>query len=244
MHDAGYAAVIERLGSGRVLDIGCGEGFESRTLGSPGRAVFGVDYAPEPLVQAHGRPGTDTMQLVAADATALALGSRTFDWVCSSHLVEHFLDPAPHLSEMARVLRGDGTAFVLTPNAPADFENPFHLRLFDRGQLAQSLAEHFDSVWVGGLDATDRVKADLAERRARARRVLRLDVLGLRHHLPRSWYVAAYTRALPLAYRLLARGETGGDTGITARDFHVTEEVDDTTPVLFAVARHPGGGRR
>ena len=57
--------------------------------------------------------------------------------------------------------------------------------------------------------------------------------------MPRSWYVTAYTRLLPLAYRLVAREDTGGATGITADDWFVTEELDDTTLVLLAVARRP-----
>jgi len=51
--------------------------------------------------------------------------------------------------------------------------------------------------------------------------------------------VWAYTRLLPLAYKLVARGDTGGATGITADDWFVTDEPDDTTLVLFAVAREP-----
>jgi len=238
LHDAGYAAVVERLGPGRVLDVGCGEGFESQKLAGDGRVVVGADYAPDALGLALKRLA-DAVRFVAADATALALGTGTFDWACSSHLIEHFLDPTAHVSELARVLRPQGTAFVLTPNAPADFENPFHLRLFDPGQLAAVLRRHFHEVWVGGLDGSDRVKADFAQRRAKAARLLRLDVFGLRHRLPRSWYVAAYSRALPIAYRLLARRDTGGVSGITAADFHVAEHVDDSTPVLFAVARRP-----
>ena len=239
LHDAGYEAVVQRLGPGWVLDVGCGEGFESQRLAGPGRVVVGADYASGALAVAHQRIGDGAVRFVAADATALGIGTATFDWACSSHLVEHFLDPTLHLTELARVLRSEGTAFVLTPNAPADFENPFHLRLFDPGQLAAALQKHFHDVWVGGLEGSDRVKTDFAERRARAARVLRLDVLRLRHRVPRSWYVAAYTRALPLAYRLLARGDTGGESGISAQDFHVAEGIDDSTPVLFAIARRP-----
>jgi hypothetical protein len=88
------------------------------------------------------------------------------------------------------------------------------------------------------------VKEDFARRRARAERLLRWDVFDLRHRLPRSWYVGTYTRLLPLAYRLLARGDVGGATGIGADDFFVTEVVDDSTPVLFAVARRPRHGGR
>ena len=38
-----------------------------------------------------------------------------------------------------------------------------------------------------------------------------------------------------MAYKLVARGDAGGVTGITADDWFVTDELDDTTLVLFAV---------
>ena len=238
LHDAGYEAVAGRLGPGTVLDVGCGQGFESARLAGPGRVVIGVDYELASLRQARAVHG-DALRAVAADASALAVASATVDWVCSSHLIEHLDDPGPHVGELARVLRPTGTAFVLTPNAPADFENPFHVHLFDPPALRRALEARFAHVWVGGLEGSPAVKTDFARRRARADRLLALDVFGLRRRLPHRWYVAAYTRLLPLAYRLLARSDAGGTTGITAGDFFVTEDVDPTTPVLFAVAGAP-----
>jgi SAM-dependent methyltransferase len=239
LHAAGYRAVIERLGPGRVLDVGCGQGFESIGLAGPGRQVLGVDYSAEATGSARTRFGPEGLAVARTDARALGLATGSMDAVCSSHLIEHFTEPGGHSAEVARVLAPAGTAFFLTPNAPADFENPFHLHLFDRHELAELLGRDFGDVWVGGLDAVDRVKADFAARRAKANRVLALDVFDLRHRLPRSWYVTAYTRLLPVAYRLIARDDSGGTTGITADDWFVTDTPDDTTLVLFAVCRAP-----
>jgi hypothetical protein len=61
----------------------------------------------------------------------------------------------------------------------------------------------------------------------------------VRHRMPYDWYVWTYTHMLPLAYKLVARNDTGGVTGITADDWFVTEDLDDTTLVLLAVARKP-----
>jgi hypothetical protein len=83
------------------------------------------------------------------------------------------------------------------------------------------------------------VKADFTARRVKANKVLALDVFDLRHRIPRSWYIGAYTRILPLAYKVMARGDSGGSTGITADDFSVTDELDPTTMVLFATASRP-----
>lgn len=235
LHDAGYRAVLDRMGSGRVLDVGCGQGFESVRFIAPDRRVVGVDYDIEAARAAH-RVG---LPVGCMDARALGMATGSFDWVCSSHLIEHFEGPGDHAREVARVLRPEGTAFFLTPNAPADFENPFHLHLFGPDDLRSLLARSFDEVWVEGLDAVEKVKADFAARRARAQRLLALDFLDLRHRIPHRWYVGAYTRLLPLAYRLVARGDAAGSTGITADDWFVTETVDETTLVLFAVCRRP-----
>jgi SAM-dependent methyltransferase len=239
LHAAGYRAVVERLGPGRLLDVGCGQGFESVGLAAEGRTVVGVDYSAEATGTAAARFGAEGLVVARMDALDLGLAGSSFDWACSSHLIEHFTRPEAHVAELARVLRPGGVAFFLTPNEPADFENPFHVHLFGPDELSSLLGRYFEEVWLGGVDAVPRVKADFAERRAKARRLLGIDVFDLRHRVPRRWYVAAYTRLLPLAYRVLARGGTGGATRITADDWFVTEDIDETTLVLFAVGRRP-----
>jgi len=239
LHAAGYRVVIERLGSGAVLDVGCGQGFESARLLSAGRPVVGVDYSAEAVDvarQTYGPAGLETAQM---NALALGFAEGSFPWACSSHLIEHFDEPEGHVAELARVLADDGTAFFLTPNAPADFENPFHIHLFEPSELRSLLSRHFHDVTIQGLDAVPHVKADFTARRVKAQKVLKLDFLDLRHKMPRSWYIGFYTRALPVAYRLIARGDSGGTTGITSDDFFVTDELDATTMVLFATASRP-----
>ncbi len=239
LHAAGYRTVVERLGAGTVLDVGCGQGFESVGLVSDRRRVIGVDYSGDAVGSARGRWSGDRFVVAQMNALALGMAGGSVDWACSSHLIEHFDRPEGHVRELARVLADDGTAFFLTPNAPADFENPFHIHLFDPDELGELLGRHFRDVRVQGLDAVPHVKADFTARRVRAGKVLRLDVLDLRHRIPRSWYVGIYTRLLPVAYRVMARGDSGGSTGITADDFFVTDQLDETTMVLFATATRP-----
>jgi len=239
LHAAGYRTVIERLGRGSVLDVGCGQGFESARFVGPGRRVVGVDYSAEAVELAKGNHGDAGLDVAQMNALALGFAEGSFDWACSSHLIEHFDDPEGHVAELSRVLTDDGTVFFLTPNAPADFENPFHIHLFEPPELRALLSRHFHDVTVQGLDAVPMAKADFTARRVRAEKILRLDFLDLRHKIPRSWYVGFYTRALPVAYRLIARGDSGGSTGITADDFFVTDDIDTTTMVLFATASRP-----
>ena len=239
LHAAGYRTIIERLGRGTVLDVGCGQGFESARFLAPGRRVVGVDYSAEAVELAKRSYGSDGLETAQMNALALGFTEGGFDWACSSHLIEHFDEPEGHVTELARVLKDDGTVFFLTPNAPADFENPFHIHLFEPPELRDMLSRHFHDVTIQGLDAVPYVKADFTARRVKAEKVLRLDFLDLRHKIPRSWYIGFYTRALPLAYKVIARGDSGGVTGITADDFFVTDDLDGTTMVLFATASRP-----
>jgi len=239
LHASGYRTVIERLGAGSVLDVGCGQGFESARFLAEGRRVVGVDYSAEAVELAKEHYGSAGLDVAQMNALALGFAGGSFDWACSSHLIEHFTEPDGHVAELARVLKDDGTVFFLTPNAPADFENPFHVHLFEPPELRTLLTKYFHDVTIQGLDAVPHVKADFTARRVKAEKVLRLDFLDLRHKIPRSWYIGFYTRALPVAYRLIARGDSGGSTGITAADFSVTDDLDTTTMVLFATASRP-----
>jgi len=239
LHEAGYRAVLDRIGEGRILDVGCGQGFESARFLDGRREVMGVDYAAEAVATAASRYGPEGLHVAQMDALGLGFLPGSFDGACSSHLIEHFTDPEPHVAELARVVKDDGLVCVLTPNKPADFENPFHLHLFDRAELRGMLERHFGDVWLGGVDAVPKVKADFEARRIKAAKLLRLDVFDVRHRMPYRWYVWLYTHLLPLAYKLVARNDTGGVTGITADDWFVTDDPDDTTLVLLAVARKP-----
>jgi SAM-dependent methyltransferase len=239
LHAAGYRTVIERLGPGTMLDVGCGQGFESARFLAEDRVVVGADYSQDAVAAASTRWGREGLHVAQMNALALGFAQGGFQWACSSHLIEHFDDPEGHVRELSRVLADDGTVFFLTPNAPADFENPFHIHLFEPDELEAMLRRHFHDVTVQGMDAVPHVKADFTARRVKANKVLRLDFLDLRHKIPRSWYIGFYTRVLPLAYKVIARGDSGGMTGITADDFFVTDELDRTTMVLFATASRP-----
>jgi len=234
LHDAGYREIVERLEDGVVVDIGCGVGDETGRLTGPGRTVVGVDYSWEAarVATAHGVRST------CADGALLPLRGASSQVVCSSHIIEHFVDPTGHVVEMARITSDDGVALVITPNAPADFENPFHVHLFTAESLRDMLSRHFSDVEVFGLDGDAEVRADFAARRRTGARLLALDVFNLRHRLPRGMFVALHSLGRRLVYPFTNRREHG-KPAITADRFSIVRHIDDDTLVLFAVARKP-----
>jgi ubiquinone/menaquinone biosynthesis C-methylase UbiE len=240
LHDAGYREVIAKLGPGIVVDVGCGIGAETQRLTAPDRLVIGADYSSDTVrlaEQTYGEAGK--LRFVACDGSVIGLRDRSVDSVVSSHIIEHFVNPALHVIELARVLHADGTAFVITPNAPADFENPFHVYLFEPEHLVSLLSLFFEEVTCFGIDGDEVLKADFAARRASGEKLLRYDVLSLRRRVPRRAYVWAYEHVLPLTYRFLDRSSTGIGSGIDESHFFLRDDVTADTPVLFAVARKP-----
>jgi SAM-dependent methyltransferase len=244
LHDAGYREVIARLPAGRILDVGCGVGMETARFCGPDRSVFGVDYDPATAALARrdfgprGPRGTD-VEFVAMDGGRLGFRDGAFDAVCSSHIIEHFVMPENHVAEIARVCAADGTVFVITPNRPADFENPFHVYLFEADELASMLRLFFADVETIGLEGDAVLKADFTARRASGEKLLKLDALNLRRHIPRKSYVWTYEHVLPVVYKALGSTSTGIGSGIDDSHFFATTEITPETPVLFAVARRP-----
>jgi len=234
LHDAGYRLVDDVIGSGEGIDIGCGTGTESASLMRPDRTVTGIDYHPPTAAEAARRLDHG----ICADARVLPVDSASMSWVCSSHIIEHFTDPERHVAEIARVLHDEGVAVVLTPNAPADFENPFHVHLFTPDTLRDILDAHFDEVEISGLTGNATVSAEFARRRRTGRRLLALDPLGLRHRLPHRALTALHSIGRRLLYPILNRG---GAESATADDFISVDadQIDDDTLVLVGVARQP-----
>jgi SAM-dependent methyltransferase len=88
----------------RILDLGCGEGEQLRSLAARGCVAVGVDVRPPPATVA-ALPG---VHLVLARAEHLPFRARTFDGAVTK-VVLPYTDEAVAVSEMARVLRAGAT---------------------------------------------------------------------------------------------------------------------------------------
>jgi SAM-dependent methyltransferase len=85
-----------------IVDVGCGQRPYEPLFASYAARYVGVDVAPG--------PGTD----VVASGESLPFGEGTFDGALCSQVLEHVENPGAVLSELHRVLRPGGVAFVST----------------------------------------------------------------------------------------------------------------------------------
>lgn len=97
-----------------VLDIGCGLGGALGAIAERGGRGIGLDLSSEALRRA--RTIDSSPPVVRGDGTELPFADGTFRVVLNLGNLEHFSDVRAGIREMARVLRPDGSAWVLLPN--------------------------------------------------------------------------------------------------------------------------------
>jgi SAM-dependent methyltransferase len=107
-----------RLGAGarRILDWGCGSGFNCPSLLAEGREVVGFDVSSAAIRLARRSfRGVDFRVADACDP-GLDLEPGTWDRIFSCEVLEHVPDVPAFLANLRRHLAPGGLAFVTTPN--------------------------------------------------------------------------------------------------------------------------------
>ncbi|MDX1440341.1 MAG: class I SAM-dependent methyltransferase, partial [Rubricoccaceae bacterium] len=109
---ANLARLVGDVGNADVLDLGCGQGFLTRTLLARGaRSVIAVDIAMPYLTQI-GRNAR--VRPVCANAENLPF-ENAFDVAVSTDVMEHVLNLGAFLYSLNRALRPGGRAFIRVP---------------------------------------------------------------------------------------------------------------------------------
>lgn len=141
----GQSPVVSALGSGKILDVGCGEGDLFARL--PGRVV-GVDSNRGQIerIRAEGHDAR------LCDVTALDFPDGTFSAVACRNVIEHLSPEAARamVSEIVRVLEPGGTLVLVTP-MPTTIWNTFgHVKPYPPSSIEKLLRptsrESFDPV--------------------------------------------------------------------------------------------------
>jgi ubiquinone/menaquinone biosynthesis C-methylase UbiE len=104
-------AELAKLPAGaRVLDAGCGTGFNVHRLKEQGFDVVGLEPA-EGMRQVARRDNPD-VQIVDGDVEHLPFPDASFDFVLCIEVIRYFERPDRAIGEIRRVLRPGGTAFI------------------------------------------------------------------------------------------------------------------------------------
>ena len=100
--------VLARPDVARILEIGCGNGWNMSRFAQQGRTACGLDAVPErvALAATHG-------PALLGDGLRLPFADSSLDLVYIQHVLHHIGDPVRALSEARRCLRPGGYLFLV-----------------------------------------------------------------------------------------------------------------------------------
>ena len=96
-----------KMGTGTVLDVGCGNGLLLKCFHEAGWTCFGVDLSPWAQKPAQ-EYGFDFYQ---GKIEELGLPDSKYDLVLSASTLEHISEPRPHVAELLRVVKPGGRIY-------------------------------------------------------------------------------------------------------------------------------------
>jgi len=233
-HFAAYDYARSLAGGKRVLDAGCGEGYNTQALADAAAEVTGVDYSSQAIEFCKRTWTSPNLHFERVDFTDPGDFDATFDLVVNFQVIEHIEDDRAFLQALRARLAPGGTLLLTTPNRLMSFsENPYHVREYTADELRALLESVFGSVTMRGMRGNDKVTKFDEARRQSVERILRLDPLGIRNLLPQGVINFAFAR-LANVVRSQAKSSAGSEA-ITPQDFYVTDDELDRCLDLVAL---------
>ena len=124
LNEACTQEILKALNKRTVLEVGCGRGYLARRLAHANR-VTACDIAISDGLKGDGSGVT----YVACNIQSLPFSDRAFDYVVSTHTVEHVQDLSKAMRELRRVAR-EGLIIVVPKQRPYKYTFSLHTQFF------------------------------------------------------------------------------------------------------------------
>ena len=158
-----YEWIAARVGSKRVVDMACGEGYGSDVLARDAASVVGVDANPEAHEHARLRYVRPNLRFERDLVESFA---EPCDAIVFLQTIEHVQDAGAILDHFKSMLGPGGVAYVSTPNlltlAPPGAEksdNPWHVHEYRADEFRRLCEAHFPRVELLGLFHVRKLRA-------------------------------------------------------------------------------------
>jgi SAM-dependent methyltransferase len=113
LHGSKLREVYQFKKTGRILDVGCGDGGLLFAFKERGWKTFGADTSEKACRRALNTLGGNVYN---CSLKTCSFPSKYFDVVFLNHVIEHMPNPIEELIEISRILKDDGIFFLSTPN--------------------------------------------------------------------------------------------------------------------------------
>lgn len=232
-----YEFAVPFLKDKETADIGCADGYGTHYLAGFTKETIGVDYSEATLIEARKKHAAiQNLSFVSGSVPPIPLPDNSRDVITAFQFIEHIHHRLEFMQEVKRVLRPGGVFICTTPNIKMSIaRNPFHVHEYTFDEMRKEAGSVFENIEIKGLQGNPTVNTYYAQNAAWAKKILRLDPLGIHKMLPASWIVKPYNFLTSIMRKNLK--ETNADTlKISTSDFYLTDENLDATWDIFLIA--------
>ncbi len=218
-------------------DIGCADGYGTQYLANFAKEITGVDYSEATLADARLKHIAKTnLKFKQSSVPPLPFHDNCLDVVTAFQFIEHIHNRKEFIKEVYRVLKPGGIFLCSTPNIKMSIaRNPFHVHEYTFDEMRGEAGDIFKDMELHGVQGSARVNEYYEANAAWAKKILRLDPLGLHKMLPASWLTVPYNWVTGIMRKNLKEQQTT-TTEITTKDFHLTKDNLDYTWDIFLTA--------
>lgn len=114
---ASFLKEIHKSQTGRILDVGCGNGNLFSFLSNEQYELFGIDFSENMIAEAK-KYFSEKASFFVADAEELPFADNTIDIITCNASFHHYVHPNTVLAEMKRVLKDGGKLLIGDPYPP------------------------------------------------------------------------------------------------------------------------------
>lgn len=225
--------------AGKVTaDVGCADGYGTQYLADFTQSTTGIDYSEQTIAEARNKHASKSnLSFKAGSVPPIPLPDESVDVLTAFQFIEHIHPRLDFMKDVKRVLKPGGVFICTTPNIKMSIaRNPFHVHEYTFDEMKTEASVVFSATELMGLQGNVKVNKYYEENARWAKKILRLDPLGLHKMIPASWLVVPYNFLTSVMRKNLKEQNT--DTlEISTSDFFLTKENLDTTWDIYLVAK-------
>jgi len=230
-HVIAYEETAKRV-SGKVLEIGSGEGYGIRLLAPKTTEYVAVDKFNTASIN-----NAENVKFIQASVPPLTFAKdNSLDFVVSFQVIEHIVKDNFFVQEIHRVLKPGGKVILTTPNIKMSLtRNPWHVREYKLEELRDLLKKYFPNVSMQGVFGGKKVMDYYEENKRSVQKFTRYDIFNLQYRLPRQVLQIPYDIMNRMNRKKLLKANTGTVQEITSTDFYLSE-ANDTCLDFYCIA--------
>ncbi|WP_026950293.1 class I SAM-dependent methyltransferase [Algoriphagus mannitolivorans] len=219
--------------SGKLLEVGCGEGRGVEELLPLAESYLGLDKIGEVIEMLQKKfPGVDFQQAVIPPFQGFE--DNSYDTIVSFQVIEHIQNDKLFLQEFYRMLKPGGKAIISTPNNTHTLSrNPWHIREYVPQELIDLASGIFDKVEAKGIGGNEKVWTYHEANRKSVQKIMRFDIFDLQHKLPASILRMPYEILNRLNRNKLHKQQGNSVVEITHEDFPLVENPAEGLDLFY-----------